>query len=271
MFVGVLLSTLTGCAHQIPPASVGIKFNGASGISEQLLKPQVVYTGFNTRVIIYPTSIHNASYVKNKNEGAKKVDDSIVASTVEGGELPMDITVAYHISPENVTKMFESFGTENMEEIQENFIRYYAIFSLNCVTGAKSIFDVTSKDRANIGLETKAKLIPLLEPYGITVDDVYVGEVYPGQELQKKVNERLNKYNELQMAKNNLKQAQIEANTTLTNAKKQSQLNDLLAQQGDSAITLQQLAIRQAAVAKWDGEPTLMGDGYIPFTNIKLR
>ena len=271
ILVGLIGAMLTGCGTQIPPASVGIKFNGASGISEQVLKPQVVYRGLNDRVIVYPTSIHNASYVMNSKEGARQGDDSIVASTVEGGTLPIDLTVAYHIDPANVTKMFESFGTEDMEYIQENFIRYYAGYALNCVTGKKSIFDVTAKDRANIGTETKAKLIPLLANYGITVDDVYVGEVHPGEDLQNKVNERLNKYNELQIAQNGLKQSQIEASTVLTNAKKQAELNELLAKQGDSIIPLQQLANKQAAVAKWDGQPTIIGDGFIPFTNIKLR
>ncbi|MGL1548973.1 SPFH domain-containing protein, partial [Vibrio parahaemolyticus] len=86
---------------------------------------------------------------------------------------------------------------ENMLDIQEGFIRYYTAYALNCVTGSKSIFDVISKDRANLGAEVKATLAPIIGSYGITVDDVYIGEVYPSEDLLAKVNERLNKYNEL--------------------------------------------------------------------------
>jgi regulator of protease activity HflC (stomatin/prohibitin superfamily) len=271
--LAVMTLFMQGCtgSTQIPPASVGIKFNGASGISEQVLKPEVVYTGLNERVIVYPTSIHNASYVMNPKEGDKQGDDSIVASTVEGGSLPMDLTVAYHVDPANVTKMFESFGTEDLEYIQNNFIRYYATYALNCVTGSKSIFDVTSKDRANVGMEVKSKLSPMLGEYGISVDDVYIGEVHPGEDLQSKVNERLNKYNELQVAKNAYTQAGIEAKTILTNARKQAELNDLLSKQGDSMIALQELTNKQLAISKWDGLSPTVGGGFVPFTNIKLR
>ena len=39
-----LLPLMQGCGfHSIPPGSVGVKFNGASGISQHLLKPEVFY------------------------------------------------------------------------------------------------------------------------------------------------------------------------------------------------------------------------------------
>lgn len=256
---------------QIPPASVGIKFNANSGISEQLLKPQVVYRGITDRVIIYPTSIKNATYVKNSDEGERRADDSVMANTNEGGQLPVDVTVAWHVDPANVAKMFENFGTEDLDRIQRDFIRYYTIYSVGCVSGSKSIFEVTSKDRANLGGEVKTKLRPLLEAYGITVDDVYIGEVYPNQDLLAKVSDRLNKYNELTLAKNNLERARIDAQTILTNAQKQAKLNELLSQQGDGILALKKIDNRQKAVEKWDGEPPQIGDGTIPFTTIKLK
>ncbi|MEI5617067.1 hypothetical protein WB403_49105, partial [Streptomyces brasiliscabiei] len=84
ILIGLLLICsmlfLGGCATQIPPASVGIKYNSRTGISNQILKSQVVYTGWGESVIVYPTSIHNATYVKKPAEGAKQGDDSIVVS-----------------------------------------------------------------------------------------------------------------------------------------------------------------------------------------------
>lgn len=276
ILIGLLLICsmlfLGGCATQIPPASVGIKYNSRTGISNQILKSQVVYTGWGESVIVYPTSIHNATYVKKPAEGAKQGDDSIVVSTKEGGELPMDVTVAYHVDPANATLMFKNFGTENMLDIQEGFIRYYTAYALNCVTGSKSIFDVISKDRANLGAEVKATLAPIIGSYGITVDDVYIGEVYPSEDLLAKVNERLNKYNELSIERNKLTQADIEAKTMMVEANKQASLNELLAQQNTpEALNLQRLKNRQAAIAKWDGQPPVIGDGTVPFTGLKLK
>lgn len=262
---------LTGCMTQIPPASVGVRFDAFTGISEHLLKPQVVYRKPWERVIIYPTSIKNATFVKNPTEGSRRGDDSLTASTSEGGQIPIDVTVAWHVDPANVAKMFESFGTEDLDEIQETFIRYYTAFSLNVVSGSRTIFDVTSKERATLGADVKKVLAPLLADYGISVDDVYIGEVYPSDEMQKKVNERLNKYNELTVAKNKLQQAKIDAQTILTNANKQATLNELLSQQGESILALKRYENKKAAIEKWDGAPPAVGDGLIPFTNIKLR
>src|SRR5205823_1901316 len=39
----LLIAGLGGCATEVPPAHVGIKFNANNGISEKLEKPQVVW------------------------------------------------------------------------------------------------------------------------------------------------------------------------------------------------------------------------------------
>jgi regulator of protease activity HflC (stomatin/prohibitin superfamily) len=261
----------TGCFKQIPPSSVGIKFNASNGISEKLIKPQVTFVGLRQRLIIYPTSIKNASYVRNTSEGERQGDDSVQASTVEGATLPVDVTVAWHVDPANVVKAFENFGTEDLDEIQRTFIRSTAIYGVNIVSGQRSIFDLTSKERSKFGPEVKKIISPILENMGLSVDDVYIGEVYPSGEIMSKVSERVAKRNELEQAIIGLQQAKIDATTTLTNAKKQAELNALLAQQGDKAIQIKRLENQRRAIAAWDGQPSQMGDGTIPFTNINPR
>lgn len=259
---------------QIPPSSVGIKFNAASGLSEKLLKPELQFIGLNQRLIIYPTSIKNATYVRNSNEGERRGDDSIQATTVEGASLPVDVTVAYHVDPANVLKAFENFGTENLEEIQGTYVRSSAIYAVNIVSGQRSIFDLTAKDRASFGPDVKAVLGPILADYGITVDDVYIREVYPSQEVQTKVSESIAVRTQLDTARNELERAKIDSQTTETNAKKQAEINRLLALQGDKSIALRKLEIRRKAIEKWKaagGEVPAIGDGTVPFTDIKLR
>jgi len=260
-----------GCFKQIPPSSVGIKFNASSGLSEQLLKPQVTFVGFRQRLIIYPTSIKNASYVRNATEGERHGDDSIRASTVEGATLPVDVTVAWHVDPANVLKAFQNFGTDDLDQVQGTYIRPTANYAVNVVSGSRSIFDLTSKERAQFGPEVKKLLGPILADFGITVDDVYIGEVFPNSEINKKVSERVAKRNELEQAAIALDQAKIDAKTILTVAKKQAELNRQLALQGDQAIELRRLENRRKAIDAWDGNPSQVGDGTIPFTDINPR
>ena len=262
--------TLTGCMKQIPPASVGVKFNARTGISEHLVKPQVVWLGFMEKLIVYPTSIRNATYTKNSNEGERTEDDSIKASTMEGSILPVDITVSYHVESGDVLKAFQNFGTEDLAQVQRDFIRWVTIYAVNVVTGGKSIFDLTSKDRAGFSTEVKAVIKPMLAEWGLTVDDVYVGEVYPSQQVKTKVEERIANVNALELAKVSLQRARIDAETTLTNAKKQTELNRLLAMQGDKVLELKKMEIMRKAVEKWNGKAPVIGGSSIPFTNITL-
>jgi len=273
-FVVVVFGWVSTRFKQIPPSSVGIKFNATSGLSEKLLKPELQFIGINQRLIIYPTSIKNATYVRNSNEGDRRGDDSIKASTNEGATLPVDVTVAYHVDPGNVVRAFENFGTEDLSEIQGTFVRSSAMYAVNVVSGQKSIFDLTAKDRAQFGPEVKAVLAPILLEYGITVDDVYIREVYPSQEVQNKVSESIAVRTQLDTAKNELERAKIDSATVQTNAEKQAQINALLASQGDKSIELRRLEIRKKAIEKWKaagGEVPAIGDGTVPFTDIKIR
>lgn len=270
----VAVLTMSGCMRQIPPSSVGVKFNGVTGFSQKLLKPELTTVWPNEQLIIYPTSIKNASYVRAANEGERQGGDSVRASTIEGAILPVDVTVAFHVDPENVLLAFQNFGTEDLEGIQRVFIRSAADYAVNTVAGTRSIFDLTAKERAKFGPEVKAVLGPLLSKYGITVDDVYIGEVYPSKEIQAKVSESIAVRTQLDTSRNELERAKIDAKTIETQAKQQAEISALLALQGDVTIALKKQEIRRKAIAKWKeagGATPMVGDGTIPFTQIKLR
>lgn len=269
-FVPLLLVSLGlgGCMRQIPPASVGIRFDPGSGISESLVKPQVVWLHFREQLIVYPTSIHNATYTKGGTEGERAGNDSIPASTVEGSILPVDVTVSYHVEPGDVVRTFQNFGTEDLEDIQKVFIRNATIYAVNVVTGQRSIFDLTSKDRAAFSGQIKRIVAPMMAGWGLTVDDVYVGEVYPNEEVKAKVEERIAMRNALELAKVGLQRATIDAETTITNARKEAELNALLAKQGAKTLELRRLELLRKAIEKWDGKAPIIGGNTIPFTNM---
>lgn len=266
---------LTGCMTQIPPSHVGIKFNGASGISERLLKPEMVTRGWNDQIVIYPTSIRNASYVQNAGEGERTGDDSLKATTSEGSKLPVDLTVAYHVDPANVLLAFQNFGTEDLNEVQRTFVRTTAAYGLDIVTGTRSIFALTSKERSTIGPKVKRVVAPILAEYGITVDDIAIGEIHPDREIQARVAESVGIRAELDTKKTELERARIEAQTVETNARKTAELNTLLSSQsGEGAIAVKKLEILRKAIEKWKaagGKPPMVGDGTVPFTDLKLR
>jgi regulator of protease activity HflC (stomatin/prohibitin superfamily) len=259
-----------GCTRQVPPATVGVLFDGGQGIAHTLLQPQVVWVRPYQRLILYPTAIQNATYVRNAHEGAIQGDASVKASTAEGAILPIDVTVAWHVQPEDVVKAFQEFGTANLDQIEATYLRWATNASVNMVSGSHSIFDVISKDRAKIGPEVQAKLSPILARWGITVDNVYIGEVYPSTDIQSKIQDSMAKRNDLEQRRIELQQARTEARTITIKAEQQAAQNKLLASQGDIALKLRRVELRQLAIQKWNGSPPLVGDGTIPFTNLQL-
>lgn len=271
VFAAVLVFNIKGCWQQIPPASVGIKFNANSGISDKLIRPQLTFVGPLERLIIYPTSMKNASYVRASNEGDRRGDDSIQACTIEGATLPVDVTVAWHVDPAEATTAFQNFGTEDLGYIQANFIRYIATYGVNAVSGRSSIFDLTAKERQKFGPEVKKFIQPIMNEYGLTVDEVYIGEVYPAAEVLAKVQERVSKRNELELSKVNLEKARIDAKTMMTNAERDAEVNRLKALQGEKAVALRKIELKKMALEKWDGKPPMVGNGTVPFTDIPVR
>ncbi len=268
--VGVLFST-SGCGFErIPVASVGVKFNANSGLSHKILRPEVVWVNpFTERLIIYPTGIINATFVKNESEGDRRGDDSIKATTVEGAILPIDVTVAYRIpgDEQSVQRVFESFGTMELREIQTEHVRWATIVSVNEVTGQRPAFDLLSRERARLGPDIKGVLGPLLEPWGLVVEDVLVREIHPPEEIVKKISDQQATRTELDNSRVKLQQARIEAQTRLTDAQKTAEQNRLLSQQGDKSLQLRRLELRKRAILKWDGQSPLIGTNSIPFTS----
>ena len=268
-----LLLLCAGCGfHTIPPGSVGVKFNGATGLTEHLLRPQVVWVGWNQQLVIYPTNIQTVSYVQNANEGEKQGDDSIQACTKEGAILPVDVTVTYRIpaDAESIRTIFNTFGVPDEDPdqplhfIQREHIRWATIVAINDVSGKYSIFDLISKDRAQFSTQVKDVLAPILEKWGLHLEDVMIREVHPPQEIVDKITQQQQERAELQRIKILKQQAITEAQTTLIQAQQEAEMNRLLSNQGDQAIALKRLERRRVFIERWDGQAPLIGSGPIP-------
>jgi len=242
-------------------------------VSHRILKPEVVWVNpFTEKLLIYPTGINNATFVKNAAEGARYGDDSIKACTLEGAILPVDVTVAYRIpaEPDAVLRVFNRFGTMELKDIQKEHIRWATVVAVNDVSGRKSIFDLISRERAQFGVEVKKILTPMVEPWGFVIEDVMIREVHPPQEITEKIQEQQATRSDLEKAKIEQQQAKIDAQTVITNAQKEAEQNRLLAGQGDKVLALKRLELRRKAIEKWDGRAPAIGEPGIPFMDGKL-
>ena len=273
LLILLVLPLMAGCGfHSIPPGNVGVKFNGASGISQHLLKPEVVFVGWNDHLVVYPTNIQIATYVRNAKEGDKPIDDSIRATTIEGATLPVDVSVSYRIpsDPASVAMIFNKFGMPDedpdhpLSYIQTQFIRWATVVAVNNVSGRHSIFDLLSKDRAAFGPEVKAELVPILESWGLKCEDVAIREIHPPEAITAKITEQQALRAQLEQLKIQKQQAVTDAQTTIIQAQQEAEKNRLLSQQGTQGIELKKLELRKTFIERWDGKSGLVGSGPIP-------
>lgn len=262
--LGALAVMTGGCYTQIPPTNSGIRFNANSGVKTKLYHG-VVWVGWADSMILYPNNTKYATYVRGKGGERPDEDDSIKASTLEGAILPTDVTVAYHVDPAQTVEAFTSFGSDDLETIQREYIRWVAIYGVNVVSGRYSLFDLTSKDRAKFGPEVKKEIDPILKGWGITVDDVFIREVHT-KDYDDKIREKLAFQTTLATERVKLQQATVDAQTTITDAKRIAAENKLLASQGDHAIALKKQDLKNILIDRWDGVAPVNGDG-IPFVD----
>lgn len=265
--LALLAGGLSGCATTIPPGHAAIIFDANSGIKQHLLRPRFVWTNpFTQRLIVYPTSITTASYVQSSSEGERRGDDSIKSVTQEGAILPMDVSVTYRVraDDEGLRTVFEQFGTTDIHEIQEEHIRTAAQVAVNEVTGREGIFDLISKDRNKLGPAVKEEMKPFMDRWGFVLDDVSIREVHPQKEITERIVAQQNARQEMERAKIALKQAAVEAQTTLVNAQKTAEQNRLLSQQGKQALQLKKLELYQEFVKKWNGRSPIIGTSPVP-------
>jgi regulator of protease activity HflC (stomatin/prohibitin superfamily) len=241
-------------------------------VSNHLLRPEVVWVGWNEQLIIYPTNIQQATFVRNAQEGDRQKDDSIRASTREGAVLPVDVTVSYRIAgdTDSITKVFNTFGVPHDDpdhpllHIQNDHIRWATVMAVNEVSGKHSIFDLISKQRAQFGPDVKTLLAPMLEAWGLKLEDVMIREIHPPQEITDRITEQQKLRSELERIRIQKQQAITEAQTIIIEAQQQAEKNRLLALQGEAALSLKKLERRKIFNERWNGKSPLVGSEPFP-------
>ena len=265
----IALTALFGCSpHSIPQGSIGVKFNGATGLSDHILKPEWVWVGwYNETLILYPTSIQTISYVHNTKEGDKMKDDSIRATTSEGASLPVDVTVSYRIPADraSILTVFKTFGIPDNDPdhpltyIQSNFVRWSVISAVNDVSARHTLFNLLTKDRASFGIEVKTELDPVMSKWGLKLESVQIREIHPPAEIEKKLNEQQQARAEVKQLLIKKQQAITDGQTLVIQAQSEAAKNELLSKQGDQAVALKRLELHKIFNEKWDGEPAAYG------------
>jgi regulator of protease activity HflC (stomatin/prohibitin superfamily) len=265
IFVGVIV--LVGAyeifkysrTEWIPAGQVGVIYDANSGLRHNIISPKAVYVGWRQRLLTYPTQIQPAIYTQDPNEGEVKAADGIQVTTNDTANTTYDVIVYYRVKRENVLTAYASFGAIPISDVQTLHIRRAVKEAANNIGVQYNAFELMGEKRQEANAKLLAELQRLLSSKGISVEVAMFGACAPSQDLQSKINARVNAYTELEIARLNGQRAEVERQIAVIKAEADNKARGLSASQTQgTSLEMLKLENYKAAIQKWDGRlPTI--------------
>jgi regulator of protease activity HflC (stomatin/prohibitin superfamily) len=166
---------LFGMFVSVPPGYVACVYSHSKGVLLKVLRPGLHLKLpfwhkaklFNTQVQEY--QIRQGFDITKSELG----DNEIIASTTDGRNVIIEMTVLFHIDPDNATQLWQHVGDNYIEKIIRPTIRSRA----RTAAAQYSANDFFSSRRAEIERQIHHDLISSLSAKGIVVVDVLLGSI----------------------------------------------------------------------------------------------
>jgi regulator of protease activity HflC (stomatin/prohibitin superfamily) len=191
--VTVLLQLASGCvSHSTSPTEVGVRVNKLTGVEERVYPPGGTYffAPFVTEWYTLPIRTQSLEMVQdpgNKKAGADQ--DDVEFKTRDGNDVAVDITVLYRVDPTKAATIITKVA-RNANELKEAVVRPLARAiprdALNVLTSE----DIYTAKKFAAAEQAKQRLNAVLEPYGVVVEAVNLGDHRFHGEYQKAINDK---------------------------------------------------------------------------------
>jgi regulator of protease activity HflC (stomatin/prohibitin superfamily) len=210
----------------------------------------------------YPISTETVYYTKNIVDGDdkddKKVDKSVNVNTKDGKQVNVSITYAYHMDVEKLPAVYAKFRGQNIESIQNGYMKNAMYEALNNITSQYSLMELVGDKRPEINQKIFEAFRDDLEEYGIVIETFNLSDVVPDEATATAIQNVVNAQNALQQAKIEKEQAEVEAEKARVTAKGKADAAIIEAEgQAQANAKLQQSltenVLRQRAIEKWSG------------------
>lgn len=175
--VSLLVGTVSGCTcHSTEANEVGVLTKkvalfGTKGVQDEAYAPGVTYffTPFITDWHTFETKLQNLKMIKAER-------DDVEFKTVDGNDISVDVTVAWHIDPSKAPLVLQKVG-ESTSDVQERLVRPAArTYVRDALNRLKSEDFYVADKRFAAAEEAKRLLSDALGPEGVIVEQVILGE-----------------------------------------------------------------------------------------------
>lgn len=250
------------CVNRIGPGYAGVVYNMDGGIENETLSQGFHFVAPWKHVSEYPISTETVYYTKNTVDGGdkedKKVDRSVNVNTKDGKQVNVSVTYAYHMDVEKLPQVYAKFRGQNIESIQNGYMKNAMYEALNNITSQYSLMELVGDKRPEINQKIFEAFRDDLEEYGIVIETFNLSDVVPDEATATAIQNVVNAQNELQRSKIEKERAEVEAEKARVTAKGKADAALIEAEgQAQANAKLQESltenVLRQRAIEKWSG------------------
>jgi len=192
---------LAGCTcHSTHSTEVGVLTRRATlggllghpGIQTEVYAPGATYLFpvFLTDWHTFDVSLQNLSMVRDVKKGDRSKEDDLFFKTIDGNDIRVDVTVAWAIDPRRAPYLLNKVG-ESTDQVKEKLVRPACRSVVRDVLNSlRSEEFYVSEKRFAKAAEARDRLASVLEPEGILVRQVILGEHHFNQEYEKVIRDK---------------------------------------------------------------------------------
>jgi len=268
LVMAVCAMTFSSCT-KVPAGNVGIKFyllGKEKGVDYDVLSPGRYYIGINQELYRFPTQNQTQIWTSDVREGSE-TDDDFNFQSKEGLKLSASVSIEYHVLPEHVPQIFETYKT-GLEEVTNKVLRNSLRNAFNMASSTRTAEEMYGEGKIDfmIAVDSISKIEAAQR--GITIDDIFlIGNIVVPKTITKALNAKIEATQLAQQRENELRQtkaeaekvkvaAQGKADAILVKAEAQAKANRLL----NASITNN--LVEYEKIKKWDGNlPQVTGSG----------
>jgi regulator of protease activity HflC (stomatin/prohibitin superfamily) len=174
LFFGFMVVFVSGFLVIVPAGHRAAVFNSFGGIEKRTLSegahPMVPIV---ERPVLYEVRTQTYTMSATDDEGEKKGDDSVAALSSDGQMVRIDVSVRYHLNPEEIWQLHEQVGPSYVEKI----IRPEAQTVVRTIVSEYTVTELYSAGRSIIQSKMKDQMSTGLSKYHIDLDEVLVRNI----------------------------------------------------------------------------------------------
>lgn len=253
--IAAFLLWFFGSLRWIPAGYVGVIYTASGGLQDKVYPPQAIHINWFQQLYTYPTMVRNAVYTQDPSAGEVRAADGILITTSDNANTTFDISVLYRVLPEDVLTVFRTYGAIPIEDIQSQHIRRAVRDGASAIGSKYDVFALMGEKRVEASTLLTEELRGRLHSKGITVERAMILTAHPAQDLNQKINSRVNSYTSLQISQLQNQIAEFNRQTSVVDATAQQQAKSIAASGTvDRSISMLNLDLMEDAIERWSGK-----------------